>query len=226
MRINAHIARVSNLSRRAADSAIADGRVSVNGQAPAAGQQVAPDDQIILDGHLLPELPEQPKNTLVMFNKPVGYVCSRSGQGSQTIYSLLPSSLQHLNPVGRLDKDSSGLLLLTNDGQLLQSLAHPSHNKSKLYVVNLDRPLSPQIIAKLARGVDIGEPRLSRIKIRPVDANNQRWEVELTEGRNRQIRRSFAAVGFKVIALHRISFGSYKLGDLAFGAHTILKHPA
>ena len=129
MRINKFVALATGMSRRTADQAIAEGRVAVNGRPPTAGQQVTDEDQINLDGQTL----QKPAATTIMMNKPVGYVVSRDGQGSQTIYDLLPEEYQGLKPIGRLDKDSSGLLLLTNDGTLAQELTHPKYHKQKVY---------------------------------------------------------------------------------------------
>ena len=118
MRINKYVALATGMSRRAADRAIDEGRVQVNGQVPSAGQAVADSDSVTLDNSVITT---DVKIQTIMLNKPVGYVCSRDGQGSRTIYDLLPSELHHLKPVGRLDKNSSGLLLMTNDGQLHQA---------------------------------------------------------------------------------------------------------
>ena len=140
MRINKFIAQATGLSRRAADTAIGEGRVLVNGQKPSAGQDVSTNDAVLMDGKRI-TAPNQAQT--IILNKPVGYVVSRDGQGSQTIYDLLPPELHQLKPVGRLDKDSSGLLLLTNDGQLAQELTHPRYQKTKIYEIRLDKPLQP-----------------------------------------------------------------------------------
>jgi 23S rRNA pseudouridine2605 synthase len=123
MRLNKFIAQSTGLSRRAADAAIAQGRVSVNGREAALGKEVGESDTVVLDNSAITPA----VNTVtIMLNKPVGYVCSRNGQGSKTVYDLLPPEYQQLKPVGRLDKDSSGLLLMTNDGDLAYELTHPS----------------------------------------------------------------------------------------------------
>ena len=166
MRVNQFIAAGSSLSRRAADQAIAAGRVLVNGQTPSAGQQITSQDVVTLDG--APITPDV-KPITIMLNKPRGYVVSRDGQGAQTVYDLLPLELQRLQPVGRLDKDSSGLLLMTTDGQLAQELTHPRYVKQKVYEVTLDAPLQPlhrQIIAE--QGIELTDGRsqlgLSRLR--------------------------------------------------------------
>ena len=214
MRINRFIAAGSGLSRRAADTAIAEGKVLVNGQSPQPGQDVNEHDHVTLDGRVV-----HPKTTqTILFNKPVGYVTSHSGQGSRTIYDLLPPELHHLQPVGRLDKDSSGLLLLTNDGELAQQLTHPSHQKLKCYEVALGKPLEPlhhQMISDMGVQLDDGPSRFTLERQHGDDDRD--WLVTMHEGRNRQIRRTFAALGYSVTRLHRTTFGPYKLGELPSG---------
>jgi pseudouridine synthase len=153
-----------------------------------------------------------------MLHKPVGYVCSRNGQGSQTIYQLLPSELQQLKPVGRLDKDSSGLLILTNDGGLAHELMHPGFQKTKQYTIRLNQPLQPlhhQIITHYGIQLEDGRSRLQLE--RQTEGNDYEWHVTMREGRNRQIRRTFAALGYTVTNLHRTHFGNYTLGELKTG---------
>jgi 23S rRNA pseudouridine2605 synthase len=212
MRINKFVALATGMSRRAADQAIAEGRIAVNGWPATAGQQVTDEDQVSLDNHTL----QKPAGTTIMLNKPVGYVVSRDGQGSQTIYDLLPEKYQSLKPVGRLDKDSSGLLLLTNDGALAQELTHPKHHKQKVYEIELDKPLAPlhqQMINDVGIQLDDGPSQLQLEKLD--DARH--WRVRMHEGRNRQIRRTFHALGYEVTRLHRTQFGSYELKDLGSG---------
>lgn len=209
MRINRYVAQASGLSRRAADKAVTDGRVTVNGQPVNPGAPVEETATVTLDGQPL----RLPTTTTILFNKPIGVVCSRNGQGSRTIYDLLPPELRHLKPVGRLDKDSSGLLLLTNDGILAHQLTHPSFLKAKVYQIQLNNLLSSADQTTLAAGVQL-EDGPSHLQL---DGQGNRWTVTMHEGRNRQIRRTFAALGYTVIALHRTHFASYTLEDLAVG---------
>lgn len=212
MRINKWLASASGLSRRKADDAIQAGRVRVNGQPAEQGMDVSTPDAVTLDGRQL-QLPEQ--MVTILLNKPVGYVVSRDGQGSRTIYDLLPPEYQNLKPVGRLDKDSSGLLLLTNDGDLANELTHPSHQKQKVYEVTLDKPLEPlhrQMINGHGVQLDDGPSKLQLE--RQQDGDDRRWIVTMHEGRNRQIRRTFAALGYTVTRLHRIKLGEYNLAEL------------
>ena len=212
MRINKYLAGATGLSRRAADSAIQDGRVLINGQPPQIGQDVSDSDAVLLDGQPVTSVL---KTTTIIMNKPVGYVCSRNGQGNQTIYELLPEKLHHLKAVGRLDKHSSGLLLMTNDGQLAYELTHPSFQKTKVYKIALHRPLEPlhrQMVEDHGIQLDDGPSKLQLERIN--DGDNTNWKVIMHEGRNRQIRRTFEALGYNVVKLHRTQFGIYKLGDL------------
>lgn len=215
MRINKFVAQATGLSRRAADAAIAEGRVLVNGHPPQPGVNIIDTVKVTLDGELLSNSSE---TQTIMFNKPAGFIVSRDGQGSKTIYNLIPGKYSQLKPVGRLDKESSGLLLLTNDGDLANRLTHPSYQKRKVYEVTLDKPLQPlhrQIIAEkgIALGDGISQLGLERIH----DGNDLEWRVIMHEGRNRQIRRTFWALGYDITRLHRTHFGEYQLKDLESG---------
>lgn len=210
MRINKYIAKATGLSRRAADKLVIDQQVRVNDVLVAEGYEVKQHDKVELNGKIL-----EPRHQLtIMMNKPVGFVCSRKGQGSHTIYELLPEKYQQLKSVGRLDKDSSGLIILTNDGDLANKLTHPSFSKRKTYVISLDRPLEPlhqQMISDNGIMLDDGP---SRLLLRNL-SDRKEWEVIMSEGRNRQIRRTFESLGYKVITLHRTAFADYQIGDLA-----------
>jgi pseudouridine synthase len=212
MRLNRYIAQASGLSRRSADEAISAGRIKVGDQAGVLGQTVSSGDRILLDNEPL-AIPEH--HTYVAFHKPVGYIASRRQQGTTpTIYSLLPPDLQRLRNVGRLDRDSSGLLVLTDDGNYAHRQTHPSFGKDKRYEIELSRPLDKADIGQLRHGVKLDDG-LSRLSIEEVDGNKA--VVRLSEGRNRQIRRSFAALGYEVKELHRTDFGDLHLGKLKPG---------
>lgn len=228
MRLNKFLAAHTSLSRRAADTAIKDGRVEINGVLARLGDTVLPADTVTLDKAAI----STAVNTrTILLNKPTGYVCSRAGQGSKTIYDLLPPELHRLNPAGRLDKDSSGLLLMTDDGNLANRLTHPSFGKTKIYLVTLDRKLSKPDAAKLRTGVDIGDDYPSKLGVKlhgegykenlnpQPSALSPIYEVRMSEGRNRQIRRSFTALGYTVTRLHRTRFGPYALDNLKSGQY-------
>lgn len=212
MRLNKFVAQATGLSRRAADQAISQGRVVVSEQTASLGQQLQGGEVVSLDGQVLRS---SPVSQTILLHKPVGYVCSRRGQGSRTIYDLLPPQLHHLKPVGRLDKDSSGLLLLTNDGQLANRLSHPRYRKTKVYQVGLDKPLQPDHLEQLKRGVMLDDGP-SHLVVKPSQPGAH-YQVSLHQGRNRQIRRTFAALGYSVKQLHRTTFGPYHLSRLPSG---------
>ena len=221
MRLNKFIAYSTGLSRREADQKIIGGHVTINDQPAHLGQSMNDGDQIKLDGRLLTA---PAHSTIVMLNKPTGYVCSRNAQadGVKTVYELLPADLTRLKTVGRLDKDSSGLILLTDDGDLAHKLTHPSFAKSKEYIVTLDRPLAPlhqQMVSDFGINLEDGP---SRLLLTSLNDDRTKFQVIMHEGRNRQIRRTFASLGYQVIALHRIGFGEYALGDLATGSYKVI----
>jgi len=210
MRVNRFVARASGLSRRAADTAIARGRIMIDDRVAALGDQVTTEDAVSLDGVPL----RLPTDQTIMLHKPAGYVTSRRQQGATpTIYSLLPEELQSLKPAGRLDRDTSGLLLVTNDGELAQHLQHPSKGKTKRYLVWLDRPLTDTDMKQIRAGIKLSDG-LSYMKVKAASGH---YQVILQEGRNRQIRRSFGALKRRVTKLHRTDFGPYTLGDLKPG---------
>lgn len=214
MRLNKYIAQASGLSRRAADNAIETGRVMINDIAPSQGQQVTNEDAVTLDGKTLHANSE---TVTIMLHKPAGYVCSRDGQGSKTVYDLLPDEYQDLKTVGRLDKDSSGLLLLTNDGQLAYELTHPKFQKTKVYKVRLHKPLEPADLRAITQEGVMLDDGASKFKLSKLDNEGREWQVTMSEGRNRQIRRTFSERDYTVRKLHRTAFGDYHLGDISAG---------
>lgn len=220
VRLNKYLAEKLQLSRRAADELIEQGRVELNSTPAILGTRINPSsDTLLVDGKAV-DTKTPTVFAYVLFNKPVGYVCSRRQQGeAATIYELLPKEYSHLKPVGRLDKDSSGLLLLTNDGDFAHSMTHPSFHKTKTYEIELDKPLQPlhhQMICDYGIQLDDGPSKLQLE--RQLDDDDVNWIVLMHEGRNRQIRRTFAALGYAVISLHRTVFGSYAIEGLAQGA--------
>lgn len=215
MRINQYLAQATGVSRRQADTIVAGGRVKVNGQPIGLGYQVVDGDTVTLSGNPIHLQTQQ----TILFHKPVGYVTSRRKQGSTpTIYRLLPPHFHRLKPVGRLDKDSSGLILLTSDGELAQKLTHPSHQKSKRYYITTKQPLSSSQLTKLNKGVKL-EDGISKLVIQPQEKG---YEVILQEGRNRQIRRSIEAVDGRIATLHRDQLGSLTLKSVPPGQWRVL----
>jgi 23S rRNA pseudouridine2605 synthase len=217
LRLNKYIASALAIGRRQVDHLIEKGKVKVNGKVPELGARVHPEDVITVNGKPLES--EAKPYVYLALNKPVGYICSRRQQGdTPTIYSLLPAGYRHLKPVGRLDKDSSGLLLLTNDGDFAHHMTHPSFVKIKQYEVTLNKSLQPlhrQMISEHGLMLPDGPSKLGLERVG--EGNDNAWIVTMHEGRNRQIRRTFGALGYMVTALHRTQFGPYKLGDLIEG---------
>lgn len=222
IRLNKFLAEKVGLSRREADNLIADGKVLVNQQPAVLGARISETDEIICDGKIIST--KKPEYIYLMLNKPVGYVSSRKAQGEvPTLYELLPEKYQKLKTVGRLDKNSSGLILLTNDGDFAFKHTHPKLYKLKTYLVELDQTLAPLHQQEISDfGIHL-EDGLSKLFLTKLDDGRLKWQVEMSEGRNRQIRRTFAALGYKVVKLHRIEFGHYQLGDLKTGEFKLVE---
>ena len=203
-----------------ADRAIITGRASVNGVTAESGTNVAENDTVLLDGRPVSVVKQ---TVTIIFNKPIGYVVSRDGQGARTIYDILPPEYHLLKPIGRLDKDSSGLLLLTNNGDLANELTHPRYGKTKVYTVRLNKPLEPlhqQMISDYGVTLQDGPSKLS--VVRDDDEGPMSYIVTMQEGRNRQIRRTFDSLGYDVKHLQRTQFGNYILDNLASGQTRIV----
>ena len=248
MRLDRLLTR-AGISRREADDAIAAGRVTIDGQKAELGARLEFENldkmpKVCYNGNIVPSKTDF---LYLAFNKPIGYVCSRHAQGqAPTIYEILPKEYQKLKSVGRLDKDSSGLILLTNDGDFAFKMTHPKFQKEKQYEVTLDRPLEPlhqQMISDYGVMLDDGPSKFTvirgggrngsfegpktwasapeRPKKEPFD-QDPLYTVILSEGRNRQIRRTFAALGYHVESLHRTTFGPFMLTSLAPGEYELI----
>jgi len=220
LRLNKFLAERIGVSRREADELISDGKVLVNDEPAKLGAHIDISDKVCYNNKIVPFKTDF---LYLAFNKPVGYVCSRRAQGSTpTLYKLLPKKYHNLKTVGRLDKDSSGLILLTNDGNFAFQMTHPKFRKQKVYEVELNKPLEPlhqQMISDYGVILDDGPSQFKIVK----DASEKSYIVILNEGRNRQIRRTFASVGYRVTKLHRTQFGKYELGYLASGKYDIIE---
>lgn len=221
LRLNKYLALRLGISRREADNLIAQQKVTINGNTATLGARFSEGDKIIVDGK---ELHGTTKYEYIALNKPSGYVCSRKQQGDNpTIYDLLPASYHHLKPVGRLDRDTSGLILLTNDGDFAYHMTHPSFFKTKIYNVRLEDNLAPlhqQMINDYGVKLEDGPSKLQLERMNETDKKS--WIVTMHEGRNRQIRRTFGSLGYTVNKLHRTNFGNYALGDIQSGKFEIV----
>ena len=221
LRLNKYLALHLGLSRREADEYIERGYVKVNGIVIDLGARINEGDEVIVNGKPVTASADL---QYLAFNKPAGYVCSRRSQGDlPTIYELLPPEYHSLKTVGRLDFNSSGLIILTNDGDFTYRLTHPKFAKTKIYNVRLDRDLEPlhqQMINDYGVQLEDGPSKLTLERLS--DDNRDEWKVVMTEGRNRQIRRTFASLGYEVKKLHRTNFGNYSIGDIRPGKFEIV----
>jgi pseudouridine synthase len=213
-RLNKFLASCGVGSRRSCDAMVQDGRVEINGKTclnPA--QRVEPGDFVRADGK---RVQEKETNT-VMFYKPRGYVCSREDElGRDTIYTILPTILKHLHHVGRLDRDSEGLLILTNDGDLSQALMHPSKLVEKEYLVTSNQPVLNEHLDLFKSGIFVEKTRMRAKEVMRI--SSRRYRIVLETGLKRQIRMMFKALGYQVQKLVRVRIGMVQLGDLPEGA--------
>ncbi len=220
MRLGKYLAHSGVASRRKAETIIAAGRVRVGGQTitdPAHAVEIG--DDIRVDGHaVVPEGRE-----VWMVNKPVDVISTADEPGKRMAVVDLVDSPARLYPVGRLDADSTGLMLLSNDGELANRLTHPRYGVEKTYRVGTRNEIGDQELARLREGVVLDDGRTSPAMVRRIAADG--FDITIGEGRNRQVRRMVEAVGNRVTGLERISFGSLRLGRLGVGRARLLDEP-
>ena len=223
-RLQKIIAHSGICSRRKAEELILAGKVKVNGEViRELGYKADFNDEIMVDNR--PITTEE--KVVYMLNKPKNVISSVSDDKGRKCVTDLIESKYRLYPLGRLDYDSSGLILLSNDGELMQKLIHPKYEVEKVYEVKIDGLISDNEIKKLEKGVKIDDYISAKAKITLTDRNNNRKTSSLLvcihEGKNREIRKMFETVGYKVIRLHRIKEGNLELGDLKSGEYRQLK---
>ncbi len=223
MRINKYIASSGFCSRRKADELIEAGRVQVNGKTVTLlGYEIRTKDKVTIDGKTLRMM----KLEYYRFYKPTGYITTSDDEkGRKTIYDILPDELKHLRPVGRLDKDSSGLLILTNDGNLVYELTHPSIKVAKVYRVTVDAFLKVEDLEKLAKGIEIEKGKIAYCDCEIIERtkNETLLEVTLYQGLNRQIRKMIEHIGHNVVHLKRIRHATIDLVGLKKGQYKPIK---
>lgn len=218
MRLQKYLAGCGAASRRKCEEFITAGRVTVNGAVVTElGTQVEEGDAVTLDGK--PMLPEE-KKYYILYHKPMGEVCTASDpQGRATVLDRFRDFPMRLFPVGRLDFDSEGLLLLTNDGEMMQRMLHPSREVDKTYLARVDGDVSLEAIRRLRAGILLDERMTAPADVRVIRRTGVETVALVTihEGRNRQVRRMFDAVGHTVLLLRRVKFGPLEMGELKRG---------
>lgn len=222
-RLNKFIASSGLCSRRKADELIESGKVLVNGKVvKEMGFQVGPKDKVVIDKQLI----KPQRHEYYKFYKPAGYITTSDDEkGRKTIYDILPKELQNMKPVGRLDKDSTGLLILTNDGELINQLTHPSVKVTKVYTVSVEGKVTVNDLELFAKGIEIekGKIAYADAMILDYDKNETMLQVILTQGLNRQIRKMFDYVGHPVVSLKRIQHATISIEGLKRGQVRMIK---
>ena len=219
IRLNKFLAQAGVASRREVDKMIAEGRIKVNGQVvQVLGYKIDDEkDRVEVDGR---RVEREEGLVYLMLNKPQGYLVTLKDNFQRpTIQQLLPSLKQRIFPVGRLDYDSSGLLLMMNDGELAYRLTHPRFKVPKVYLAKVMGEPDPSDLARLEKGIYLDGKKTAPAQIAQVksDPKKSLFKIEIFEGRKREVKRMFQAIGHKVLHLQRIGFGSLRLGSLKAG---------
>ncbi len=212
MRLNKYISESGVCSRRAADAWISAGRVTVNGKPAELGTQVAAADEVRVDGRALPR---RHADIYIALNKPRGITCTTERDIEGNIVDFV-GHRERIFPIGRLDKDSEGLILLTNNGDIVNAILRVEHGHEKEYLVTVERPVTETFLSMLAAGVRIGGKKTEPCVV--TRAGNATFRMVLTQGLNRQIRRMCSALGFRVQSLKRLRIMHIRLGSLETGA--------
>ena len=211
LRINKYLSSIGYCSRREADRLLEQGKIQVDGHTALVGERVTKEQNITVNG--IP-VGEKPREIVIAFNKPKGIVCTSSVKEKNNIVDYLHFPTR-IYPVGRLDKDSTGLILLTNDGELTDRILRGKNNHEKEYLVTVQKPLRPEIIRAMEQGVPILDTMTRPCQIIQIDSHT--FRIILTQGLNRQIRRMCEYFGYKVITLKRVRVMNIHLGELKEG---------
>ncbi|MCP4020314.1 MAG: rRNA pseudouridine synthase [Desulfobacteraceae bacterium] len=215
LRLQKYLAHAGVCSRRKAEEHILNGRIKVNGSIVAElGTKVSPGKDIVLFDNQKIVLKETAPKIYIILNKPKGYITSCSQKKSKIILDLIDIS-ERIYPVGRLDKDSTGLVILTNDGPLHNRLSHPSFSHEKEYIVKTANPVKEADLKRLAKGVDIDGIKTRKAQVKQLEKNQ--FKIILKEGRNRQIRKMVGKINNRIVHLKRIRMANIRLGNLKEG---------
>jgi 23S rRNA pseudouridine2604 synthase len=200
VRLNKYLSEIGHCSRRAADKLIDAGRIQVNGQKVVMGQKVTPQDQIEIDGVLIED--HQERNVYIAFNKPVGIVCTTDTRVEKDNIIDFINYPSRIFPIGRLDKPSEGLILLTNDGDIVNKILRARNNHEKEYIVTVNKPVTGEFIEKMANGVPVLDTITRKCIVEQL--HKKQFRIVLTQGLNRQIRRMCEYLDYRVVKLKRI----------------------
>nr|MDQ3301668.1 pseudouridine synthase [Myxococcota bacterium] len=214
MRLNKYLSESGAWSRREADGLIEEGRVTVNGVPAALGTQVEDGDLVAVDGDQVGEARKKVRPVYIALNKPVGITCTTERHVAGNIVDFVDHP-ERVFPIGRLDKDSEGLILLTNDGDIVNEILRAEHNHEKEYIVAVDHAITPEHVPALAAGVRLSDATTKPCKV--VKLGPKVLRITLTQGLNRQIRRMCEAFGYQVEALQRVRIMNDQLGHLPLG---------
>lgn len=218
LRLNKYLAGLGVASRRTIDNLISGGNITINGRKAILGQKILPTDEVKINGNII--ITKSREILVYLVNKPTGYVSTSNDEyGRRSVISLVPGDVR-LFPVGRLDKDTSGLILLTNDGDLTQKLTHPKFEIEKEYHIFLSNPLSTNQIEEIKGGVEDEREnyRVDRIE----SIGRCKYSITLHEGKKREIRRIIGLIGASLITLKRVRIGNLELGELKEGDFRLL----
>jgi 23S rRNA pseudouridine2604 synthase len=214
VRLNKYLSESGACTRREADTLIEEGRVTVNGVPAVVGMQVQDGDEVKLDGEQIGEARKKAKPVYIALNKPVGITCTTERHIQGNIVDFV-NHTERVFPIGRLDKDSEGLILLTNDGDIVNEVLRAEHQHEKEYVVAVDRVLEPDFFDAMSAGVRLSDATTKPCKVSKLGP--KLFKIILTQGLNRQIRRMCEALGYTVVALQRVRIMHIRLGELPLG---------
>lgn len=214
MRLNKYLSESGACPRREADELISEGRVTVNGSVAALGTQVNDGDDVRLDGDKVGQARKKSRPVYIALNKPTGITCTTERHVAGNIVDFV-NHPERVFPIGRLDKDSEGLILLTNDGDIVNEVLRAEHKHDKEYVVSVDHPITPEFVDKMQAGVRLSDATTRPCKVRSLGAKV--FAITLQQGLNRQIRRMCEALGYEVVTLQRIRIMHIRLGELPLG---------
>lgn len=211
-RINKYLSEVGYCSRREADRLLEEGRITINGRIPELGTKVSDEDEIFVDGKSIRKIEEE--HVYIALNKPVGIVCTTDTKREKNNIVDFIKHPKRIFPIGRLDKPSEGLILLTSDGDIVNKILRAKNNHEKEYIVRVDKPITPKFLEKMRNGVPILDTVTRKCEVEQIDTLS--FRIVLTQGLNRQIRRMCEYLGYEVKKLKRIRIMNIKL-DLPIG---------